>query len=152
MNNEILLAKKDRRNRFYRIYADARYRCTCKTNNSYKYYGGRGILFKWNNFEDFYFEMVKGYLEHIKKYGKNNTELDRINNDGDYSMENCRWATRKVQNNNSRHTNKVTFNGETKSITEWAEHLGLKRATLNSRINSYHFSLEKALMCIDYRK
>ncbi|MHA1401187.1 MAG: AP2 domain-containing protein [Candidatus Heimdallarchaeaceae archaeon] len=74
---------------YYNIIA----RCNNKKNTHYKYYGGRGIKCEWESFEDFYNDMGD-----VPK-GKS---IDRINNDGNYCKENCRWSTKKQQSNNQR--------------------------------------------------
>lgn len=86
----------------YRKYASARGRCNTKSSTSYKYYGGRGISFLWKSYEDFKNDMYESYLEHLDKNGKRQTTLDRINVNGHYCKENCRWATYSVQRLNRR--------------------------------------------------
>ena len=73
-------------------------RCDCKTNTSYGLYGGRGITYcqEWGKFEPFYeWALENGYSE--------NLTLDRIDNDGDYTPENCKWSTQHEQSLNKRH-------------------------------------------------
>ncbi len=89
-------------------------RCNCPTAPNYARYGGRGIKVcaRWAKFENFLADMG------FRPAGKT---LDRINVNGPYSPENCRWATPKEQQRNARTTRFITFEGETKSLQEWAE-------------------------------
>lgn len=90
--------------------------------------------------------MFQSYVEHINKYGRKDTTLDRIDVNGDYCKENCRWATRKEQSLNRRQRKHphISFNGKTQSIIAWADELGIKRTTLMMRIHTYKWSIEKA--------
>lgn len=90
--------------RFYRIWQAMKDRCLNPNNYRYKYYGSRGITIdiKWLEFENFKKDMYKSYQEHCKKFGIKNTSIDRVDNNGNYKLSNCRWATQKEQINNSR--------------------------------------------------
>jgi hypothetical protein len=69
-------------------------------SNNHKIYKIKWIKVLWNNFEEFRDDMLKEYEEHIEKYWENQTSIDRIDNDWNYSRENCRWATNKEQMSN----------------------------------------------------
>jgi len=88
--------------RFYRIWYDMIYRCTNENNSCYYRYGGRGIKIQssWNQYKNFKIDTHKSYVEHVQTYGEKDTTIDRKNNDGDYSINNVRWATRMEQNMN----------------------------------------------------
>lgn len=93
-------------------------------------YGGRGIYVcdRWR-------ESFDKFLEDMGIPG-NGMSLDRIDNDGPYSPENCRWATSKEQNRNRRSNTKITYMGKTKVITEWAEELGVSVQAISYRLKS----------------
>lgn len=125
----------------YGIYHHMKERCLCKTNKDYKYYGDRGISIceEWlNSFSTFYeWAIANGYEPGLT--------IDRINVNGNYEPENCRWQTRKQQANNKRNTLQITYNNETHTISEWSEITGLKGATIKQRIYVRGWDVEKAL-------
>jgi len=107
--------------RLYRIFRGI-IRRTRDLND--KDYGGRGIKCEWKNVIDFYSDMAESYDKHIIEHGIKNTTIDRINNDGNYCKENCRWATIKEQAQNKRSVVLlVSFRGETKPLNEWVKEM-----------------------------
>lgn len=127
--------------RLYQIWSGIRGRCNNPNEECYPNYGGRGIKIcdEWNsNFTTFYeWAINNGYKE--------NLTIDRIDNNGDYNPNNCRWVDLKTQANNTRRNHYLTYKGETKSLAEWAEIKKINYSTLRARINTYHWSVEKAL-------
>lgn len=126
--------------RLYNIWIGMRNRCINHSDPQYQSYGGRGIQIcnEWQSFPNFRdWAMSNGYSRGLS--------IDRIDNDGGYCPENCRWATPLEQANNTRKNHLITFNGETHSLSEWARLLNIKQSTLSMRINNYGWSVEKAL-------
>lgn len=103
-----------------------RQRCLDPNSPTYAYYGARGIRILWNSFAEFRQDMGEGH--------KPGLSVGRIDNDGDYSKENCRWETTKEQNRNYRRNRLLTYNGETLPMVVWAERLGIKQPTLRARL------------------
>lgn len=120
----------------YQSWKMMKHRCSNDNYTQYEDYGGRGIKVceRWESFESFYKDMgdrPKG------------TTLDRIDHNGDYSPENCRWATTTVQNNNSRHVRLLTHAGETMSVSAWADRIGITQQALQGRLKNW--SVDRAL-------
>ena len=90
-----------RHNSFYNRFILMKARCNNPKNHKYPIYGARGIKCLWKTFEEFRDDMYKSYLRHIEKFGKD-TSIDRIDVNGHYCKENCRWATAKEQSVNTR--------------------------------------------------
>ena len=87
---------------FYRRWQSMRQRCTNTNMRQFKDWGGRGIRVEWDTFDSFKVDMYDSFLAHVALHGERNTTLDRIDNDGNYSSANCRWATMQEQLWNQR--------------------------------------------------
>lgn len=115
--------------RLFRIWSGIKSRCYNQNDANYKRYGGRGIVMcdEWLNsyvaFRDW--ALSRGYADDLS--------IDRIDNNGIYEPDNCRWATKKRQNNNRRTNALFTCEGETHTAAEWAEITGISEGTLISR-------------------
>lgn len=132
---------------FYKNWCAMRYRCDNKNQIGYKNWGGRGIKVckRWQVFLQFKNDMYEGYLDHVKKFGRKNTCLDRINNNKNYSPSNCRWSDRVEQNSNTRKNVFIEFNGLILTMSEWARRIGVDRSTILYRVFEAKWPLEKAL-------
>lgn len=131
------------RSRLYSVHSTMLGRCNNPNAHQYENYGGRGIKVcdEWHDFESFAkWAKENGYVEGER--GK--CTLDRIDPNGNYEPNNCRWVTMKTQERNRRNNKLITYNGETHCISEWAEIVGLKGVTLRHRLKA-GWSVEKAL-------
>lgn len=127
--------------REYKIWNAMRTRCTNPRQATYALYGGRGIKVceRWAKrgcFENFIADMGPA--------PSNTHSLDRIDSDGDYTPENCRWATPAEQANNTRSTLHLTHDGRSLTITAWAKELGVPKGTLHQRLHR-GWSVERTL-------
>ena len=111
----------------YNSWASMWQRCTNPNSPRYPSHGGRGIKVcsQWESFEQFLMDM--GY----RPQGKS---LDRMNNDGDYTPSNCRWATPGEQSSNTRSAKLVTLDGITDTHAGWARRVSISPATLCKRL------------------
>lgn len=118
--------------RIYMIWFDMKRRCYQPQNKRYSHYGGRGIKVcgEWlHNFQAFFdWSLAHGYQD--------NLTIDRVDRDGDYCPDNCRWADSITQANNKSNNHYITYQGETKTMMEWSRNLGMNYSTLRQRINS----------------
>ena len=126
--------------RIYHIWRDMRERCTKPSKFGYEYYGGRGIKVceEWlgsNNFMNFYeWSMANGYSEELT--------IDRIDVNGNYCPENCRWVDLKTQSNNRGDNKFICYNGQTKTLAQWSELLNMSYFALTNRLRN-GWSVEK---------
>lgn len=129
-----------RKTRLYRIWANMKSRCYNPNTSHYDRYGGRGIKVyeDWiHDFKTFYdWSMQNGYAD--------NLSIDRINNDGNYEPDNCRWVSSKEQSNNVCSNKNITIDGVTKTLMEWCDHYKINYKTVRDRIKR-NWSIEKAL-------
>lgn len=121
----------------YRCWAGLKSRCTDKNNFRYSDYGGRGITFdpRWAKFENFLSDMGER---------PGSLTLDRIDNDGPYCKENCRWVDMITQRRNSRRIKKIEIDGVVHCMKDWAEKLNLDYRIFRYKLY-YGISLEEAI-------
>ena len=124
----------------YSMWASIKQRCLNQNSPMYSYYGGSDppitICDRWkDDFAAFFADVGKR---------PRGMELDRIDNNGPYSPENCRWASRHDQMRNTRQNVYLTLNGETKVASDWAAQYGIKISTLLARLER-GWSVEKAI-------
>lgn len=125
------MPRKSKQPRLLNIWNSMKQRCYNKSHEAYHRYGGRGISVceEWRN-DSYAFRkwaVSHGYRDDLT--------LDRVDVNGNYCPENCRWVTRKEQNNNRRDNHKLTFNGRTQFLHEWAEELGLTYGGIYDRLH-----------------
>lgn len=126
--------------RLFRIWSGIKTRCLDKNVIEYPRYGGRGITIcdEWKesftSFRDW--ALSNGYSDELT--------CDRIDNNGDYCPENCRWVDIKTQQNNKRTNKFLTYKNETHTVSEWEKIRGFKRGLILSRLK-LGWSIEKAI-------
>lgn len=121
----------------YKSWRNMLRRCTDPKHGSFKNYGGRGIKVceEWKTFDKFLADMGE------RESGKT---LDRIDSNGNYEKSNCRWFDMKEQANNRTNNHHLTHNGETHTVSQWAEKLNISDGTIRARLFR-GFSTEDAL-------
>ena len=137
--------------RFYKIWADMKYRCNNPKCKRFMDYGGRGIQYypEWTSYDGFKKDMWKSYKEHCKLCGEKQTTLDRINVNDHYYKDNCRWADYTLQRVNVR--NKEEYCGYNlitnqfynfNNCAEFCERFGFVREAvtrvLSGKLNMHH--------------
>lgn len=120
----------DSHKRLHNIWSGIRQRCYCETDYHYQWYGARGIKMDERWADDYCafkeWALNSGYSEGLS--------IDRINNNGGYTPDNCRWVSQKVQSNNTSRNHFITAFGETLTIAQWAEKSSFSYSTVNRRI------------------
>lgn len=114
-----------------RVWHNMIYRCYHEKHQSYKWYGGRGIgvCDEWiNDYQSFKkWAYLNGYVDGLS--------LDRIDVNGNYCPQNCRWVQRKEQASNTSRNRLITYNGQTKTLTQWSEQTGIGYSCLQTRLD-----------------
>lgn len=124
--------------RTFKTWDSMIYRCNNPSSKDFPRYGGRGIKVcaRWDNsFEAFLADMGER---------PEGMTLDRIDHEGDYSKDNCRWATPLTQARNRRNNRIIEYKGESGPVSYWAEKMGIERKTLEYRIR-VGWDIERAL-------
>lgn len=132
-------ANKGAKTKEYSAWISMIQRCNNPKNPDYVHYGGRGIKVcdRWLKFENFYEDMGKR---------PECMTLERKDNDGGYEPGNCRWATREEQNNNTRRNRYKEHEGERRTITQWARHIGISKQALSYRLSRNDGEIGRSLI------
>lgn len=128
-----------RNKKLHRVWDGIKERCNNKNCSTYKYYGERGINIceEWMEYLNFAkWAFKNGYRDGLT--------IDRIDNDKGYSPDNCRWVTKKIQANNTRRNKYLIYNGERRTLAEWAEKFNLSYHVLQTRLSD-GWDIEEAL-------
>lgn len=121
------------------VWTHMRSRCNVPTHPAYKDYGERGINVceRWSTFENFFADMgLRPSPKHT---------IERVDNDGNYEPENCKWATRQEQNTNARSNRYLTAFGRTQTLTQWGRDVGLSASCLTYRLDVLRLSPDAVL-------
>ena len=132
----------------YRRWVGIITRCYDQNAENYERYGGRGVTVcdRWR-------ESFVNFLSDMGNIPFPGAQIERKDNNGPYSPDNCVWSTRKRQARNRRTTRMLTHNNKTQCMADWADELGIPMRTIARRINGDGWSIEKALSTpIDTRK
>lgn len=121
----------------YHAWVAMRARCNNPNDAAYANYGGRGIgvCERWSVFENFFEDMGPRPARF---------QLDRVDNDGDYTPDNCRWVAQRDNLNNKRTSHVIEHGGERLTVSQWAERLGIHPRTLFNRIHR-GWAIDRAL-------
>ena len=134
-----------KKTRLYVVWRDIKLRCFNPNANNFKDYGAKGVVMceEWrNDFKAFYdWAKANGYDE---KALRGECTIDRIDTNGNYEPNNCRWTDNLTQQNNKKNNRFLTYNGETHTIAEWSRILNIKTYVLYSRLYS-GWSVEQIL-------
>lgn len=125
----------------YKTWTSMKQRCYNPKDEFYRFYGGKGVRVcdEWkNSFRAF----KKWSLEHNYVHG---LQIDRIDVNGNYEPDNCRWVTPKVNANNRTNSRMYTIDGETKTLTEWCETYNVPYQRVYSRLAKHNISIIEAL-------
>lgn len=127
--------------RLYEIWCGMKKRCYNHKDKRFKNYGARGITVcdEWkSSFQAFHdWAMSHGYSDVLT--------IDRVDVNGHYCPENCRWVDAKIQQRNTTRNHFVTAFGETKTIAEWSEEKGINQGVIKDRLNKLHWTPEEAV-------
>ena len=126
----------------YGVWRAMKQRCFNPKDRMFSSYGGRGITVceRWKGPDGFV-----NFLDDMGERPSAAHSLDRIDNDGPYSPENCRWATDSEQQSNRRNCRKLTHDGVTLTIAEWSRRTGIPDAVLRQRIRKLKWPTARAL-------
>jgi len=127
--------------RIYQIWQGMKHRCNYEKSPNYIYYGGRGIIYdqKWETFEGIFEDMGQSYFD--------NGTIDRIDVNGNYTKENCKWVSLKEQGENRRNNKKIYLDNEEIILTKYLTNIGITNnvETYKNRILDLKWDIQDAI-------
>lgn len=122
--------------RLYHVWSNMLRRCYNPNTTGWERYGGRGIRVcdEWHDYTTFRDWAVENGYDGNADYGE--CTIDRIDVNGDYEPDNCRWADLRTQGNNTRYNRVITVDGVSMSLAEWSRKSGISQSTIRSRLKS----------------
>lgn len=140
-NNKVIgITHNKSKTREFKIWLGIKKRCLNKKHSTYKNYGGRGIKIcdRWkDSFENF--------LADIGSAPSELYSIDRIDNNGNYEPSNCKWVTRKEQNNNTRRNRIFSYEGNNYTLSNLCDKLELKYKLIYDRVTKLKWKIEEAI-------
>lgn len=132
--------KRSEKLKLYQIWSGIKQRCFNKKCSGYKKYGAKGITMnnEWKN-------SFTNFLNDMGDRPFSNASIDRIDNTKGYSKENCRWATKEEQANNTKKNIYITFGSATKTLANWCKIFEMPHATALGRIRKEGMTPQQAL-------
>lgn len=124
----------------YHSWHGMKQRCLNPSNPAFIHYGARGIAVSPSWIDSF-----ESFLADVGPSPGKGFSIDRINNDGPYCKENCRWVTMEEQSNNRRTNSYITYRGERLTWSKFSKLVGMSRAVLRRRIVGYGWDVERAV-------
>lgn len=125
--------------REHHIWQNMIYRCENENCRQFKNYGERGIKvcdeWRWS---------FEAFLEDMGELPTQEHSIDRIDNDGNYEPENCQWSTKREQSNNRRNNRILEYNGQSLTMQQWADKIGMNKITIHARLSA-GWSVAKAI-------
>lgn len=125
----------------YSTWLGMRQRCFDKNQSHYKYYGGKGVTMckEWmNDYSEFYkWSMNNGASKELT--------IDRIDNNGNYEPNNCRWVDSITQANNKTQNRIIEYNGKKLTVMQWSRYTGIGEGTIRKRLDDYGYTIAEAL-------
>lgn len=128
-----------KRSKIYSVWSALVNRCTNPKDRNFAHYGGRGIDIEpsWKKFEAFYTDVGDPPFA--------GATLDRRDNNGNYTKDNCRWVTQKEQARNTRSNRSITFLGRTQLLVDWCQELECGKSSIYYRVKDKNMTFEEAL-------
>ena len=127
-----------------KTYHHMNQRCSNQNDNAYAHYGGRGIKVcdRWQEIGG---DGFKNFALDMGSPMETKLSIDRIDNDGDYTPDNCRWADRNTQANNTTRNVYYRYKGKKMTLTNISRDLGVKHQAMFQRIHAYGWTIDKAV-------